>query len=547
MIPSVGKAGSQLALKNAGMRRSCLECSRRKKKCDGLTPCSRCLGAGVRCTYSKRKWHQPQPGDQHHPSGPAVIMPSTESSSGELPAGGVLPLKRCKLSASPATGLVGMLENAFLSDFFGCVGFLPLTTPSHIRGVMVRMMTRSNAQQQPSETHESPEQSPIGVISTKGDIGVGHQLSIGPSACTFWCAVGIGALVKGTPVERVANYSRLARDALDAYNGPVNNESAEACANLGYFLWFMGDTAEYGEYLKLSYSYLTTSIEQGSTDMLPLGFAELVYQKDTMHMYSGGLDPPDIDGSVATRRQHPPQITPALGEGDMYRYVVQSLSEFMVFVFERACEHSAACRYSRDGGHREEDISGASPHVKAPRVEEMSEVMATGIKEGLVDFEPLQEAVDRRPHIRMGIGSLLINMTLGYQKAANGDTDGALERFSRCVEVFERYPGVCCCMQQWCHKAHGVLGRLAAIDDSRARGLYNRLREVYNRWRHSASLPAPPLEEWRGISAFCDTFQCRLYDGVIASQALSVLSTPPHGTSSGTPDASHGCEFAACR
>ena len=35
---------------------------------------------------------------------------------------------RCRLSASPATGLVGMQENGFLSDFFGCVGFLPLTT-----------------------------------------------------------------------------------------------------------------------------------------------------------------------------------------------------------------------------------------------------------------------------------------------------------------------------------------------------------------------------------------------------------------------------------
>ena len=35
---------------------------------------------------------------------------------------------RCKLSASPATGLVGMEENGFLCDFFGCVGFLPLAT-----------------------------------------------------------------------------------------------------------------------------------------------------------------------------------------------------------------------------------------------------------------------------------------------------------------------------------------------------------------------------------------------------------------------------------
>ena len=35
---------------------------------------------------------------------------------------------RCSLSPSPATGLVGMQENTFLSDFFACVGFLPLVT-----------------------------------------------------------------------------------------------------------------------------------------------------------------------------------------------------------------------------------------------------------------------------------------------------------------------------------------------------------------------------------------------------------------------------------
>ncbi|CAM9393671.1 unnamed protein product [Ectocarpus fasciculatus] len=228
-----------------------------------------CLGAGVRCTYRKRKWHQPQPGDQQDPRGPAVIMPLTESPSSALLARGVLPLKRCKLSASPATGLVGMLENAFLSDFFGCVGFLPLTTPSHIRGAMVRMMTRSNEQQHLGETHESPEQGRLGVIATEGGIGAGHQLSIGPSACTFWCAVGIGALVKGTPVERVANYSRLARDALDAYSGSVNTELAEAYASLGHLLAFMGDTAKYVEYLKLSDSICTASVEQESTGMLP--------------------------------------------------------------------------------------------------------------------------------------------------------------------------------------------------------------------------------------------------------------------------------------
>lgn len=35
---------------------------------------------------------------------------------------------RARLSASPATGLAGLLENELLGDFFGCLGFLSLAT-----------------------------------------------------------------------------------------------------------------------------------------------------------------------------------------------------------------------------------------------------------------------------------------------------------------------------------------------------------------------------------------------------------------------------------
>ncbi len=33
----------------------------------------------------------------------------------------------------------------------------------------------------------------------------GNQLPIGPTACTFWCAVAIGSLVKGSPVQSVSD------------------------------------------------------------------------------------------------------------------------------------------------------------------------------------------------------------------------------------------------------------------------------------------------------------------------------------------------------
>ncbi|CAN0123820.1 unnamed protein product [Ectocarpus sp. 6 AP-2014] len=523
---------------NLGMRRSCSECGRKKRKCDGMAPCSRCLGAGVQCTYSKRKPHQPQNQHKHQrrPRGPAGKA-STEllrhRSSGVLLDCGMLPLKRFTLNASPATGLVGMQENVFLSDFFGCVGFLPLTTPSHIRGEMVRMMTLSTAPHRPGASYDSPEQDRFGAIFTEDGITTGNQHSTGPSACTFWCAVGVGALVKGSPVESVANYSRLARDALDAYTGPVNAEVAKAWAILGYFYGFMGDTATFEEYLGLADSFLTDSIERGSTDILPAGFAEIIRLKQTVKAYAGNLDAAYID-FLGSRLREPPQVNPAANEGDLYRYFCQAFAAVEEFVFEKACEKSATRRQLSIDEPCEEDRGGGSSHGAAPQAEDVSDAMVTALKDGLIDFGHLQETVDRRPNIRKGIGGLLMNMALAFLKATNGDTGGAFERLEHCVEVFERYPGVCRCMMLWCHVSHSILAALAAIKSSRARELYNRLRDVYNPFRPASFLPAPPLDEWRGTSAFCDDFQCRCFEGIIASQARSIFPAPSDCTSNNT-------------
>ncbi|CAM9436122.1 unnamed protein product, partial [Ectocarpus sp. 8 AP-2014] len=119
-------------------------------------------------------------------------------------------------------------------------------------------------------------------------------------------AVGVGALVKGSPVESVANYSRLARDALDAYTDPVNAEVAVAWAILGYFYGFMGGTATFQEYMGLSDSFLTDCIERRSTDILPAGFAEIVRHKQTVKVYAGNIDAAYIDFLGAQRRD-PPQ------------------------------------------------------------------------------------------------------------------------------------------------------------------------------------------------------------------------------------------------
>lgn len=60
-----------------------------------------------------------------------------------------------------------------------------------------------------------------------------------------------------------------------------------------------------------------------------------------------------------------------------------------------------------------------------------------------------------------------------------------------------------------CHMSHMLLATLAAIGDSRARSMYDRLRETYNSCRTPHSVDVPPLDEWPGMEAICDDLHCR--------------------------------------
>ncbi|CAM9646751.1 unnamed protein product, partial [Ectocarpus sp. 8 AP-2014] len=108
------------------------------------------------------------------------------------------------------------------------------------------------------------------AVAPAGDlskISAGKQLAMDPSACTFWCAVALGALVKGSPIESVTSYAQLAEEALaNSNSGPRNAEVAKAWVILANLHGFMGHKERFEKYLALSDSFLRSSIEQGSTD-----------------------------------------------------------------------------------------------------------------------------------------------------------------------------------------------------------------------------------------------------------------------------------------
>ncbi|CAN0535821.1 unnamed protein product, partial [Ectocarpus sp. 12 AP-2014] len=88
---------------------------------------SRCVRMGVEsgCTFTKRRVRTCAPYGKRtsamHAAGAAKLGARDDGSEHVV-------MKRCRFSASPATGLVGMRENVFLSNFFDSVGFLPLAT-----------------------------------------------------------------------------------------------------------------------------------------------------------------------------------------------------------------------------------------------------------------------------------------------------------------------------------------------------------------------------------------------------------------------------------
>ncbi|CAM9492008.1 unnamed protein product [Ectocarpus fasciculatus] len=427
-------------------------------------------------------------------------------------------MKRFRLSASPATGLVGMHENAFLSDFFGCVGFLPLTTPSHIRGTMVKMMTSPSSPRQSAGRADCDEERHFEAIARRADWNQAagrNELAIGPSACIFWCAVALGALV--------AKYSELAQEALaKSYSVRADLEVGKAWAILAYLYGFMGNLALFQGFLTLSDSFLTSSIEQGSADMLPVGFTEIVQHKDIANASCGQWQMK----SFSTQGQATPQLNEAATEVELYIYVAQSFRAYEQAVHAKAIIQSATacdhlCEAASDG--RSDTAVLRSDHVLLPR--EVADAMETVFGSGkYLDFEPLEEAVDRRPSVRGGIGSLQINSTLVFRKAAKGDFPGALKSIGRCVEICERYPGVCRSMIG-CHLAHMMLVSLAAIGDPSAQAMYERLRGSYNSCRPSGSRPVPPLEEWQGVDAFCDDLYCRAIE--LVARKLKTFSASP--------------------
>ncbi|CAN0124670.1 unnamed protein product [Ectocarpus sp. 6 AP-2014] len=215
---------------------------------------------------------------------------------------------------------------------------------------MVTLMM-SPTRQQSIATRDCDVENKFDKIVSEDKVGNTWErddLPANPSTCTFWCAVAIGALVEGHPIESVAHYFRRAKAALASYTGPTNMEMAKAWTILGYLHAFSGDVENFCEYLALSDSFIRNSAERGSRDSLPVGFSEVVEHGEATKLFTGRANSEEIESFLAQEISFP-TISQIATEAEVSQFVLQS----SVVTMNRALRKQRAGPALAGGGNGE--------------------------------------------------------------------------------------------------------------------------------------------------------------------------------------------------
>ncbi|CAM9787531.1 unnamed protein product [Chrysoparadoxa australica] len=160
------------------IRKACDLCTTRKKRCDGkgvfTKPCTLCKKSGVACRYSVRKDFQAK---RKRPDGEK---------------GDELSLQRQPFRASPATGLVGHIENMYLAAFIENIQpFLAATRGNTVLRGMTDVML---------------------VTPVQGRVEYSNPSLVS----VFWGAIALGSFIGRAPREKTEMYVNKARGSLNA-------------------------------------------------------------------------------------------------------------------------------------------------------------------------------------------------------------------------------------------------------------------------------------------------------------------------------------------
>ncbi|CAB1118852.1 unnamed protein product [Ectocarpus sp. CCAP 1310/34] len=557
--------------------KSCTFCAKRKRSCDSRRPrCSLCIEKNQpHCHYPLKplpKRAAAKPTAARRLSSSSSSSSDCSISSGDASkakrlaeahevasygAGSVLAtvdtrsmptvrgrmsLKRCRLSASPATGLVGMQENGFLGAFFGCLGILPLTTESTVRNAMVEVMMRQCGGQAYSRTGGSGMEG-LAEDEEKGWCGGGalarrHTLPDHPAKCMMWCAIALGALMRGVPVERVTGYVQLARESLaDCFDGR-SVEHARAYLIMSFLHSIIHDKAiddKNERYL----SFAVNIVSKLRPEDVPKELGLMLVTTNKLRVCPCNPQPGDdlstsCDEAVELPRvreaQHPltpTDVSNAFLAADSLitrAFVADMMSAGAITAsgggaapHEENGEPVLGGSYRElggggvmeEGGKREwnagvtwEGEELANRVHREPDVPPAGPAMKLLIQEALPEMTSLAKTLESSDTCS-GVGGVLYHGNVAYMRAVAGELVKAFESLEACVDVVLRYPGLVR------FKSHLIHCMLAASHFFNRRDMYDAMKRVYNSVGPMGYPQAPPYEEWRTIRQVCPHILCR--------------------------------------
>ncbi|CAM9946823.1 unnamed protein product [Ectocarpus sp. 12 AP-2014] len=312
---------------------------------------------------------------------------------------------------------------------------------------MVALMM-SPSRQQSTAMRDCDFENKIDAIVSEDKVGstwTGDDLT---KACTFWCAVAIGALAKGHPIESTASYLQLAKEALARYSGPTNFGLAKAWTILAYLHGFVGDMDGFYEYLTLADNFVRDSEQGGSLDSLPVGFSEVVKHGEMVKLFTGAAEEEEVESLLAQQVSFP-KISAVAPEAHISRYVMQYQWATELTIQQAARTTGGTTQVGAHdaeltdddavkGSKHGDEMGGTCSPSSVPKCSETGNSDWDQIPSPVFRLEDAME----RTSIRAGFGGLIINGILFFDHALKGDFKGALERIGCCVDILEEFPGL---------------------------------------------------------------------------------------------------------
>ncbi|CBJ48517.1 expressed unknown protein [Ectocarpus siliculosus] len=398
-----------------------------------------------------------------------------------------------------------MQENGFLGDFFGCLGVLPLTTESTVRNAMVEVMMRQCGGQAYSGTGGSGMEG-LAEDEEKGWSGGGalarrHTLPDHPAKCMMWCAIALGALMRGIPVEHDKNERYLSfavnivsklrpedvpkelglmlmttdKLRVSPCNQPPGDDLSTSC----------GEAVELPRVREAQHLLTPTDVSNAF-----LAADSLITRAFVADMMSAGAIPASGGGAAP----HEENGEPVLGKS--YRELGGG----------GVMEEGRKRMWNADVAWEDEEL-GNQVH-REPDVPPAGSAMKLLIREALPEMASLAKTLESSDTCS-GAGGVLYHGNVAYMRAIAGDLDKAFESLQACVDVVLRYPGLVR------FRSHLIHCMLAASHFFNRRDMYDAMRGVYNSVGPMGYPQIPPYEEWRTIRQVCPHVLCRSMEAEI--------------------------------